>query len=281
LVEGQFGFNGIIEWARISKGVREITSEIETVPTRDNITVGLWEFKDGKPLSNASAMDLTQSVVVRELPYDADLVTSLVIEAQAHGDAVRGAAVFTSPRIACLSCHKAGKDGGTVGPDLTAIAKERKLDHLVESVLWPRRDVKPEFVNWQVVTVEGKVLTGYKHSSDGTMVTLRDPASGKLTEIAKSDIEEEIAVGTVMPNGLTAAMKKQQQLDLIRFLSELGKNGRPLSDDLLQAIAHSQMHGPAEFPVTKEPMFASSWPNSTQPVNRDRIYDFYTPINCC
>ncbi len=130
--------------------------------------------------------------------------------------------------MACISCHKIGRQGGTVGPDLSAVAKDRKLEHIVESLLWPKRDVKPEFVNWQVLTVEGRMITGYKHSSDENHVTLRDPATGNLTTIARSNVEEEIAGSTVMPAGLTAAMTEQQQLDLIRFLSELGRDGKPI-----------------------------------------------------
>ncbi len=214
--------------------------------------------------------------VVVEAPYDAELVAALAAESQEHGDAVRGASVFADAKLACLSCHKVGTHGGTVGPDLTAIAKDRKPEHIVESVLWPKRDVKPEFVMWQVVTVNGKVVTGYKHASDDSSLTLRDPALGTLTKIVRAEIEEEVPGTTVMPAGLTAAMSHQQQLDLIRFLNDLGRNSESLSDELQHAIAHSQMHGPADFAWTAAPVDPQRWWNSSHPVNRDRVYDFYT-----
>jgi len=79
-----------------------------------------------------------------------------------------------------------------------------------------------------------------------------------------------------MPAGLTVAMNRQQQLDLIRFLSNLGRDGQALSSELQHVIAHSQMHGPVQFEFTKTPIQPQLWPNSKHHVNRDRVYDFYT-----
>ena len=278
LVEGDFGCAGQIDWVRISSGARDIPAEPVIVASRDDSSVGFWtsEEKAAADTSRAPTQSNSQSRIMPEIPYDADLVTQLVAEANDHGNAIRGAAIFADVKVACISCHKIGPHGGTLGPDLSAVAKDRKQGHIVESVLWPKRDVKPEFINFQILTVEGKVFTGYKHSSDESQVTLRDPATNNLTTIARADIEEEIAGSTVMPAGLTAAMSRPQQLDLIRFLSELGPEGKPLSAELQDVIAHRQMHGPAEFPFTKEPLAPNHWANATHPVTRDRLYDFYT-----
>ncbi len=275
LVEGRLGCDGDIEWVRISKGVREIPTKPVRIVSRDETTLGFWTFE--KETSGATSSKPQQQDSPRaELKYDADLVERLVREAHELGESARGARVFANAKLACLSCHKVGLHGGTVGPELTSIARERTPSQLVESVLWPQRDVKPEYVTWQILTVDGRVLTGYKHASDEKTLTLREPASGKLTIVAKSDIEAEVAGTTVMPHGLTAAMTSQQQRDLFRFLSELGRDGKPLSDDVRHVIAHSQMHGPAEFPITKSPIVPERWPNADHSVNRDRLYDFYT-----
>ena len=275
LVEGTFGLAGTIDWVRISNGTRDIPVEPVISIDRDDSTIGLWTYDNTIDKNDAATAD-SQNRLMPEHPYDPDLVARLVAEANEHGDAIRGAAVFTDVKVACISCHRIGTSGGTVGPDLSAVAKDRRLEHIVESLLWPKRDVKPEFINWQVLTVEGRMITGYKQSSDDNQVTLRDPATGNLTTIDRNNVEEEIAGSTVMPAGLTAAMTEERQLDLIRFLSEPGRDGKPISDDLQQAIIHSQMHGPAEFPFTKEPLAANRRQNASLPVNRDRLYDFYT-----
>ncbi len=275
LVEGGLGCSGTIDWVRISKGLRDISARSVTTVSRDESTIGLWQFSQANQNREHSGHSSLNSPT-RELPYDTELVAGLVQDSQKSGDAARGAVVFSDAKVACLSCHKIGAHGGTVGPELTALAKERPLDHIVESVLWPKREVKPEFMTWQIVTVEGKLVTGYKVESTEQDVTLRDPASGKLTTIAQEDIDEEVVGGTVMPDGLTVAMTRQQQLDLIRFLSELGRDGQPLSSELQHVIAHSQRHSPAKFDFTKEPIQPQLWPNSQHHVNRDRVYDFYT-----
>lgn len=207
---------------------------------------------------------------------NAELVATLATDSQSRGDAVRGAALFGNVKLACLSCHKVGSHGGSVGPDLTAIAKDRSLSHLIESVLWPRRDVKPEYVTWSILTSSGSVVTGYKIGETAQDIILKDPASGKETSIAKEDIDDELVGSTLMPDGLTAALTREELTDLIRFLSELGRDGQPLAAEIRQVIAHSQMHGPATFEFVASPIAPQRWSNSKHPINHDRVYDFYT-----
>ncbi|WP_442505254.1 DUF6797 domain-containing protein [Novipirellula sp. SH528] len=291
LVEREMGFAGEVQWVRISKGVREIPTTPLVDVSRDEATLGLWKLGSehaeesprqhqhgGFESKHSQAHDTANAA---ELPYDAVAVARLIRESQKSGDAMRGASVFADAKLACLSCHKIAQHGGAVGPELSNIAKDRTLAQIVESVFWPQRDVPPEFMTWKILTADGSVVTGFKHSSDDQQVVIRDSASAKLTAIAADEIEEEFAAGSVMPNGLTAAMSHQQQLDLIRFLGELGRDGTPISEPIQHALAHSQMHGqvgihgPVESPRTTTPLVPANWPHATHPVNRDRLYDFY------
>ncbi|WP_144057381.1 DUF6797 domain-containing protein [Novipirellula maiorica] len=286
LVERALGFDGEVQWVRISKGVRQVTAKPLVDVSRDDTTLGLWKLgnvqaEESPQLDHHSRVDAepaanTSTSAGVDLAYDGETVARLIRESQASGDAVRGASVFADAKLACLSCHKIGDHGGAVGPDLSTIAKDRSLPQIVESLFWPQRDVADEFMTWKILTIDGDILTGFKHRSDNQQLVIRDSASNKLTVISKEEIEEEIAAGSVMPSGLTAAMSLQQQLDLIRFLSELGRNGASISQPLQHAIAHSQMHGPAESPQTTTPLAAEHWPHANHPVNRDRLYDFYT-----
>ncbi len=232
------------------------------------------EAQQHNPMLHQGHQQLDLSTLGGEaIPYDTKLQQELVTAAQSYGDAHRGARVFANAKTACLSCHKVGEHGGTVGPALTTLAKDRSPQQIVESLLWPERDIKEEFRSWNLLTAEGKVVTGFKHAEDADTVTLKDPASGQLTRLKREEIDEEIQGGTVMPAGLTAAMSRQQTLDLVCFLSALGREG---DEDLQQAIALSQMHRPASFPVNAAPLDPERWPNANEYVNRDRIYDFYT-----
>lgn len=222
------------------------------------------------------------------IEYDATVVSSLAMEARQNGDAVRGAVVFASARLACMSCHRVGQVGGAVGPDLSTLARDKTLVNIVESVLWPQREVKPEFFSWQILTTEGSILSGYKVSESdqarvvgqkadsSSTVVLRELANGQLLHLAADDIDREMAAGSVMPAGLTASMTRQQQLDLFRFLDSLGREGKPLSSEVEYVLAHAESHGPADFPLTAPPLDPQRWPNASHYVNRDRIYDYYT-----
>jgi putative heme-binding domain-containing protein len=122
--------------------------------------------------------------------YSPDLVTQLVAAARGSGDVRRGAMVFRSPQFACVSCHKVGKAGGVIGPDLTRVGVCLTPELIVEAVLWPQRQVKEEYKAHSVLTADGKVHQGYRERETATELVLRDPATRALTHLAKRDIEE-------------------------------------------------------------------------------------------
>jgi putative heme-binding domain-containing protein len=205
------------------------------------------------------------------LPYDRELANRLLTESRAKGNARLGADVFRSPQFACLSCHKIGTQGGTVGPDLTLVGRCLPPVEIVESVLWPKRVVKEGYMALTILTTDGKMHTGYKEREDQKVLVLRDPVKGETLRIAKATIDERQEVGTLMPDGLAEAMSPGQRRDLIRFLLELGAPGSQSSDALL-----GPPHEPAKFPYNRAPLHPEQYPSWQQFVNRDRLYDFYT-----
>ena len=73
------------------------------------------------------------------------------------------------------------------------------------------------------VAKDGTVLTGFKQTETAEALDLRDPATGTVKSIPRSETKSIKTGGTVMPDGLTATLSPQQVADLIRYLSELGK----------------------------------------------------------
>jgi putative heme-binding domain-containing protein len=276
LVEGGFCCDGIIEWVHLSKTIRQITPESCQIRERDIDVIHDTIFS----ISATSIVPTTSSAPViippKELSYSPELISELIATSAIKGDPVKGAVVFANAKGACISCHKVGRHGGTVGPELSKITQVRDLKSIVESILWPQREVKPEYVVHQILLDDGKSISGYKQAEDDKQLTIRDPAHGKLTVISKENVLDVVSGSTLMPSGLTASMSHQQQLDLIRFLSDLGKNNQPLTEELDSTLEIAQVHGAVEFPLVIEPMDPARWPNYTSPVNRGRIYDFYT-----
>lgn len=285
LVEGGLVCHGEIEWVRISKGTREIPQEPRAEVEKDDETLALWTFEKIAAAPPGGAAHLAgheHHGAAMPLPlaaapaYDPQWVSHTAAESLEHGDSQRGAAVFAAAQFACLSCHKVGRHGGSVGPELTAIGQQRTAPQIVESIFWPKREVKPEYESVLVATSDGGVLRGYKVRSDEQTLVLRDAALGSEIQLARSEIEEEQPGGTLMPEGLTAAMSREQQVDLIRFVADLGRGGAAAAQAVDAVLAQSHVHAPAAFPFDRAPLHPELWPNWQHRVNRDRLYDFYT-----
>ena len=161
--------------------------------------------------------------------YSADFVGALAKEALEKGDAVNGKKVFQLPLASCTACHAVDGVRGAVtsvkGPNLSAVAAGLPVDLLVESVLWPARQIKEGYAATTVITKDGRVLSGFTHSEDKTVLRVRDLATGKIAPVQTSNIKQRTLNGTVMPPGLTASLTRAELRDLIKYLSTLKTTG--------------------------------------------------------
>jgi len=157
-----------------------------------------------------------------EIPRDElDRLVKLVRET---GNPQRGEAVFRRTETLCLRCHAISGAGGQVGPDLTSLGASAQVDYLVESILVPNKAVKENYHSLVVETKSGKVLNGVKIRENASELVLRNAEDVELS-IPIADIEERVNGGSIMPAGLTDTLTEQELIDLVRFLSELGKVG--------------------------------------------------------
>jgi putative heme-binding domain-containing protein len=202
------------------------------------------------------------------MPFDSERVARLASAARHRGSAIRGLELFSSDRLACLSCHQVGGEGSAVGPPLTDIGGRLTTEQIAESILWPSRQVAPEYSAWLMLTTDGKARQGYKRRENERALSLFDIALQEEVEFSADQIAEVHEVGTVMPENLLAALSLRQQADLVRFLSELRGDS-----ELLDALARRRE--PAPFEYDRTPLRPEAWPHWQENVNRDRHYDFY------
>ena len=151
-------------------------------------------------------------------------VKARVADAAMTGDPLRGEAVFRRKDLQCMACHGVGGAGGQVGPDLTSIGASAQPDYLVESLLLPNKAVKEGFHAERVVTADDKVYLGIKVREGNGELVLRTPEDKEITVPVK-DIIERGKTRSLMPDGLTDTLTRQEFADLVRFLTELGKLG--------------------------------------------------------
>ena len=283
LVEGGLSHVGEIQWVRISNIVRDEVWAKSEVPPRDDDTLLLWSPdsppKASQPTMTSRATKASGGKLFGPTPaYSQELVAEL-LRREPSGDAARGLMVFADAKSACLGCHKVGSHGGPVGPPLTEIGKQRRGDEIVESVIWPKRHVRPEYLCQMIVTTDGMVHKGYVVRENPKQVVLHDATKGADHEvvIAKDEIDDREEVGSLMPDNLTAAMSERQVVDLVHFLRGLGRDS-DLSLAQIESVlqnAHAHAHGAAPFEYSLAPIDPENWPNWKHTVNRDRIFNFY------
>ena len=145
-------------------------------------------------------------------------------EAMAKGDAARGERVYRRPELACVNCHAIGGAGGKVGPDLTSIGASAQPDYLVESLIYPNAKIKEGFHSTTITTKDDQEINGIVVLETGNEVRLRNAANQEVS-VAKNNIAQRVLGGSLMPSGLVDALLPEERLDLIRFLSSLGKPG--------------------------------------------------------
>lgn len=149
---------------------------------------------------------------------------TLVDEVKAKGNPHRGEAIYRRKELNCLKCHAIGGAGGRVGPDMLSLGSSAQIDYIAESLLAPNKKVKENFNSLVVVTDDGKVRSGIKLRQTDTDLLLRDAEDNEFA-IPLKKIEEQSNGASLMPAGLADKLTRTELIDLICFLSELGKAG--------------------------------------------------------
>lgn len=172
----------------------------------------------------STVLSQAAGVAVDPPPPTQEEVAQLVREVMEKGDPARGEKVFRRGDVSCFRCHSLNRAGGQVGPDLSAVGGSSPLDYVVNSILNPSLAVKEQYVTRVFETSEGKVLTGIVIDRDESRVRIRD-SQGNVIVLPTGSIEDEAEGKSMMPNGITKFLTRDELLDLIRFISELGKPG--------------------------------------------------------
>ncbi len=134
----------------------------------------------------------------------------------------RGLELFTA--ASCSRCHRVGKHGTLVGPDLTAVSSRFGQRDLLESIIEPSKVIAENYRSLQVLTTDGKTHVGRPAlGGDYRSQVLRlntDPLQPfAVTEIDKREIEaEQTSPVSFMPVGLLDTLSAEEIRDLLTFL---------------------------------------------------------------
>ncbi|MBI4600412.1 MAG: HEAT repeat domain-containing protein [Planctomycetes bacterium] len=152
----------------------------------------------------------------KEVPPIAELVAR-------KGSSSRGRrAFFDEGRANCGRCHRIGRKGSDVGPDLSAIGAKLGREGLYEAVLSPSSAISHEYKVWILQTRSAGFVTGYIVDETPEKLTIRD-ANGKPLSFAKDDVTaREPSDASLMPEGLAGAMTVEDLVDIVELLSRQG-----------------------------------------------------------
>ena len=135
-----------------------------------------------------------------------------------RGDASRGEKLFWSEAVNCGKCHRLGDRGSPVGPDLSAIGKQRSSADLLESLLTPSRRIEPKYAAYLALTEDGHTVTGLLVKRDAEAVVLRDGQGKEIVLEAKGVQRLQPARTSLMPDGQMAGLTAQEAADLLEYL---------------------------------------------------------------
>jgi len=139
----------------------------------------------------------------------------------AGGDREAGRRIFfEKTAVACLRCHRIGKDGGEVGPELTHIGREKSREYLLEAIVDPNKNIAKGFELSILLTQDGVIHQGVVKKETATEVTIITPEA-KTEVIKKADIEERKTGKSAMPEDVVKQLNLREMRDLIEYLSRL------------------------------------------------------------
>ncbi|WP_390620867.1 PVC-type heme-binding CxxCH protein [Thalassoglobus neptunius] len=173
--------------------------------------------------------DLKQPEEINNLALEKELLNQSPDElaqiAWEEGNERRGKRLFYTSAASCFACHDPPGNAPRMGPDLTQLKKEMKPVDWVNSVLHPSQKIDKEFAQINVMTVEGKVVTGIRISEDDNEIILRNLAAPKPITIPRQSVDELIeSKVSMMPAGLVRSLKNRQEFnDLLKYLISLKK----------------------------------------------------------
>ena len=204
--------------AQALKG-RSIDARAATVGVQKALSSGRKPQALVEALTRAGGLEpMRQSLSPAEL---AELVQAVA----QRGDPARGQEVYHRAALACTTCHAIAGGGGMVGPDMVSLGASAQTDYIIESLLEPSKKIKEGYHLTVVSLANFDVISGGMVRETPTHLVLRDP-TGRERPIPLADIvERKVEPVSMMPQGLTATLRRDEFIDLTAFLAQLGREG--------------------------------------------------------
>ncbi len=161
-----------------------------------------------------------------------------------QGDPHRGIEVYNK---LCGQCHKLHGKGQEVGPEITVNGRGN-LEQLLSNVFDPSLVIGKDYQAVNVLTVDGRVLSGLLVEDSDSRVILR-MQGGKQETIARDDVDQMKSSDTsLMPEGIEKQLQPQEIVDLFAYLSL----SKPPEDPTTELIPGAGQMDPSQIVLPKD-----------------------------
>lgn len=132
------------------------------------------------------------------------------------GSEERGRALYFGKAI-CFTCHTMAEAGGTLGPDLTAIQKDRSVHDIIEAIVYPSVSFVREYETYKITTVNGE-FRGIIQQKTPEMILLGTAPETSVRILTSDIIKIEPSDISMMPQGLDQLLTEQEFADLMAYI---------------------------------------------------------------
>lgn len=202
-------------------GTAALAKEFERKAPDPNVAVGILRVMNETGRRDEALVKVLSPAPQQKLTVND--VPALTAEVRDRGNAARGKQIYERVELACATCHAVKGTGGTIGPDLGALGTAQPIDFIIGAILDPQREVKEGYISTSVSTKDGDEYQGYVIREEGSELVLNDIVQKAAVTIPKSQIQQRRQSGSAMPPGLVDQLSREEFVDLVKFLSELGK----------------------------------------------------------
>jgi putative heme-binding domain-containing protein len=137
---------------------------------------------------------------------------------KSKADINKGEKLFVS---SCRTCHKAGKEGSTVAPNLTFISKKFGDRDLLNAIINPSAAVAFGYETWMITTKDNETYYGFLISDNEQSMTLRD-VGGNNHLLEKSVIKTAKKQDkSLMPEAAQIRLSDQDLADIVGYLKQV------------------------------------------------------------
>ena len=129
--------------------------------------------------------------------------------------AEQGQALFYAK---CAVCHRAGRVGGDVGPDLTQVSNKFSDEGLINAIIHPGDGIAHGYSPLQITMKDGAVKFGFVLAENDDVLILRDPVGQQHTIVVDRIATRRPLNASLMPGPEELALRAQDIADIVQFL---------------------------------------------------------------